>query len=626
MDEAETPRPPHDDVRDAAAPGRPTVSALPRRRFSPRLRAGLVLIALYSAIACVLPADLFWSPDEGAKFLQLAGYHGRWPRLEQRVPYGGRPLDPRYRFYPQPLPTGHRFHLVSQLYPRPAAAGRVETNWPPLFPLLSRLPFAVFGFRGLHLLPIAAGVGTALLAGAISRRIIPRAEIPVMIAIGLCTPVLFYSTLFWEHTLGVAFGVAALALCIRGPRLSPLDAIAASACLILAIALRLEMVVLAGSVAVALIAQPVLRRSEAAGDRRWKAASAAAFATMAGAAFALLAARHSQTLGFGGAKESSLIRQLVDLLASPRLWRELPIRIQRGLIDLPADTGPTLDPWIAWLGVLGVLVAVASLAFREPVRGWMLVAGGGLLTLVSLLTVLSPERFRSVHALLLPAPYAVFALLALPAIRAADQRARGIFGATVAVTMASSAVLSLPLLIGGLEWGNRYHLIFYVLTATACVTGVMLYSAAPADQRRPRVAMAAVAGLALAVGGLYQIRGLRELAVSKADLYKYRGEIAAASVPVVSDLYWLPGSLADAFRRIPLFTLRDPDQLAAWIDAIGDRRPQFLIVTDVGDPSRFDSWSAGATPHSIELGPVREIAGLWFLDATLQPLPRPGPS
>lgn len=137
---------------------------------------------------------------------------------------------------------------------------------------------------------------------------------------------------------------------------------------------------------------------------------------------------------------------------------------------------------------------------------------------------------------------------------------------------------------------------------------------------------AAAAGLALAVGGLYQSGGLRELAVTKADLCRCRGEIAAASVPFVTDVYRPSGSLAHAFRRIPLFALQNPDRLAAWIDAIGARRPQFLAVADGGGPSRIGGWSAGAAPHAIKLGRTREIVSRWFLDVNLRLPPRPGPA
>jgi len=217
----------------------------------------------------------------------------------------------------------------------------------------------------------------------------------------------------------------------------------------------------------------------------------------------------------------------------------------------------------------------------------------------------------------------VFAvLLLLP--RPAGGRALRIVGGTTSIVLASSAVLSLPLLVGGLEWGNRYQLIAYVLAAVGCTVGTIAY-AKPGEPARPRAAVAAAAGIALAVGGLYQMRGLRELAVTKADLHAYRNELYAASQPVVTELYWLPSALAETFRRIPMFTLRDPDQLASWIDVVGARAPRFLVVTDEPPATAVGTWRAGAAPHRIELIREQVVAGIVFLEFELDRDPDPSP-
>jgi hypothetical protein len=184
------------------------------------------------------------------------------------------------------------------------------------------------------------------------------------------------------------------------------------------------------------------------------------------------------------------------------------------------------------------------------------------------------------------------------------------------VVLALSTVLSLPLLVGGLEWGNRYQLIAYALAAAGCAVGMVTY-AKSGGPRRPRTAVAAAAGIALAVGGLYQMRGLRELAITKADLHAYRHEVATASRPVVTDLYWLPSALAETFRRMPMFTLRDPDQLADWIDMVGLRAPRFLVVTDELPAAAAGRWRAGAAPHRIVVIREQLVAGLVFLEFEL---------
>jgi len=627
--DADISTPQHDDIRDSTAPGLDTVPRRPRRRLGSRSRATLAVSALYLAIVTVLPPSLFWSPDEGAKYLQLTRYRGQSPRVRQQVQYGARALDPRYTFYPQPLPPGHRFELVARLYPQPSDDGTVRTNWPPLFGLLTMPLFSAFGFYGLYLLPLMAGIGTAVLAGSLARRVAPDAGVAVIVAVGLCTPVLFYSCLFWEHTLAVCLAMAALVLCTDTPKLSA-AAVAGALCLAFAITLRLELIVFAGALAVAVIAAALRDRLEAAGvvsARVFRIGTSVMIATVAALTLGAGAfmVRQTDTSALIGDKEGSLAQLVVGLLSSPRLWRELPVRLRQALVDLPAENGPTLEPWIAWLGLLGVVVALASIALREPARGWTLAAGGCAVTLVSLWTVVSPDRFRSIHALVLPAPYAVFAVLLLFRPRRAGDRTGSILIGTTVIVLASSVVLSLPLLVGGLEWGNRYQLVAYVLAATGCAVGMISY-AKSGEPARPRSAVAVAAGIALAVGGFYQLRGVRELAVTKADLNAYRNQIATVSQPVVTDLYWLPSALADTFRRMPMFTLRDPDQLASWIDMVGLRAPRFLVVTDEPPDTAVDRWSAGAAPHTVQMTSKQLAAGLVFLEFELVPDLNPEPS
>ncbi len=64
----------------------------------------------------------------------------------------GRALDPDFRFNPQPPP----FTVVQE--------GRLYSQYPPVFALLSSFPYRLFGFPGLYALPLLGGIATA--AGA----------------------------------------------------------------------------------------------------------------------------------------------------------------------------------------------------------------------------------------------------------------------------------------------------------------------------------------------------------------------------------------------------------------------------------------------------------------------------
>jgi hypothetical protein len=152
----------------------------------------LLAVAIYATTLAVLEKDGFWIVDNAHKFLQLeslsrSGYDDyslSWPGMED---------DRELLFLPVPPP----FSVVHE--------GRVFSVFSPLFPMLSSLPYRFLGGWGLYLLPLAASV---LMLGGISRLAtllfgsIPARHLTVLLA-GLCTPVWFYSVVFWEHALAV---------------------------------------------------------------------------------------------------------------------------------------------------------------------------------------------------------------------------------------------------------------------------------------------------------------------------------------------------------------------------------------------------------------------------------------
>src|SRR5215470_202956 len=155
-----------------------------------------------------MPKGAFWSPDEGAKYIQLHSIE--WlDGLRYTIAYGGERIDPTFEFYPARC----RFE---DIYPMPLDDGRVKFHWPIWFPLASRAPVALFGLTGLYLLPLLGGWLIALLAGQLSRAWDRRLAPFAILAVGLATPVAFFSLTFWEHTLATALALGALAIVAAG--------------------------------------------------------------------------------------------------------------------------------------------------------------------------------------------------------------------------------------------------------------------------------------------------------------------------------------------------------------------------------------------------------------------------
>src|SRR6516162_3445796 len=86
------------------------------------LLAAALVLAVYTVAILVIPEGAFWSPDEGAKFIQLEslGWRGGFA---YEIPYAAKELDPGFELYPArcaPVP----------LYPVPLGADGAHFRWP----------------------------------------------------------------------------------------------------------------------------------------------------------------------------------------------------------------------------------------------------------------------------------------------------------------------------------------------------------------------------------------------------------------------------------------------------------------------------------------------------------------
>jgi len=90
------------------------------------------------------------------------------------------------------------------------------------FPVLSAPMLALFGLRGLYILPALGLIATAAACAWLAIVLDPRRNAAlVALAAGLGTPFLFYGLEYWEHTLALAAGVGGAAVLLNAARLRP---------------------------------------------------------------------------------------------------------------------------------------------------------------------------------------------------------------------------------------------------------------------------------------------------------------------------------------------------------------------------------------------------------------------
>lgn len=515
--------------------------------------AALFALALlgYLALALVwLPPAGLWSPDEGAKLLQLRSL--RWesgaPRYDLRYP--GRPFDEGLEFAGVDPVSG----LMA------VSGGQLHLRRLPIFPALTWPLYALLGPAGLYVLPAIAGAGVVALTAALAR---PADAVRAALLAGLASPIVIYSALFWEHTLASCLGLAALALATReGVERGGWWGV--GGLLAAAVYLRLEVAIFGA----ALLAAAWWLRPD---ERRGVLLAGA----ILGVALALYGPLHVALFGVA-------VPDNARYLFYPLLYLRGagPVVIRDLLIGPPDELAIDTGLW-GWAWAVAAVAAVAC-AWAGQGRRWATVITALALTVCAAgaAVVLSDQRvFRSAHGLLMTTPWAVVGLCRAPVVwRGGDTRARVI----VAVALAGLAGYAVGLVglraatpQGGLEWGARFAMTFYPLLALLAVHGLKV------GGERAILALLLALGL---LGAGYQARGLATIRHDKAHIAALNQALAALPEPIVTDLWWLPFNTAPIDGEPALFIARTPEGLARWVErarAAGVR--EFSMVTFAAD-------------------------------------------
>jgi len=201
---------------------------------------GALVFAACLAVVYATPRDAFWIADCGNKAILSERL------LETR--FGTLALDHPAAAWD---PAGEAFPI-----PPPFAVLREEgfvSQYPPLYSALTAPFLALFGPAGLRV-PAALGVAACAAlfvlwtAPVLGRRWAALGGL----SLGLASPLFFYGTVVWEHSLTVALTLAAVVLLARP---SAARAAAAGSLAALACAFRAELALMGIALAVALTAR-----------------------------------------------------------------------------------------------------------------------------------------------------------------------------------------------------------------------------------------------------------------------------------------------------------------------------------------------------------------------------------
>ena len=520
--------------------------------------ASALLLAVYLVVLAQMPLDVFWHPDEGAKYISLQSV--RWEGgLHYELPYGGERLDPERRFYPS-----------NQIYPARRADGSVAFRWPILFPLIT-WPFEqVFGLPGIYILPLLSGWLVAVLAGLWTQLFVPRAGPVAVLLVGLATPVAFYSVSFFEHTPSVLLaGLALTALVLRPGRLSTV--ILMMPPLAVAVALRVETVAFAAAALLAWGISAVARwRWEPRGLLRaprstWVLAVVAALVVLGSylAASSFVPERHEEILS----RVPKLLGALWD--RRPHFFDSL-VGI---LLGDPHITDPgLLRIWqVASLLALGGLV-VAPFADNRRTEAVLILPALLVVLQSGLLTVMHSLPFLQRQGVLSVAPFTAIALFAVPeAFRRRDSRLLALASTCALATVFGFLALYATRIdqhggrsLLGLDGGVRYLLWLYPVGTAASLVALASHRASDAP-RLARSLFTILVGSLMIVSFYYEVLGVQELRAKREVLVQWREEIRRQE-PVVTDIWWLPAVIAPYWLSSEMYEVDGPGDLRAWLE------------------------------------------------------------
>lgn len=581
-----------------------------------------VLIVYVAGAAWYAAQGTIWSPDNGARLLQVQAILEHGPAWW--ISYPAQPLDPQH-------------HNSSLSFFGFDHGGRTYIFYSFLFAHVSAFFYRHFGFFGLAILPMLGGLGASVATLATARLLQLRFPVAPMLLTALATPLVLFSIVFWDHsiTTGIAAGVLYLAL--RGIDSGRVWLWFAAGAL-LGLGLWLHEILVPYLPALVVGAWWARRR------HRWVLACAL---LVAGTLSLLIPLALINSHVYGTALGPHLSNNklgspsaILQFMLSPSQWGPGALYTLFGWGDASPAFTWQLNEWLAnpWPQVQ--YEVGASMWMSIPFIAWILLALSGwwrrLWWLCGLIFVgvvaaclwvlhhdLTPHSSFLVCPLLLLAfgaarPRSQSAAPTAQAEGASDPR---LLAQTLALVTALYAMLTLmkPTL-GGMEWGTRYLL--SAVPALMLLAWSSIESLLPSAQggasglkwqpgARPLLGMAA-AMTVLSVA--LQIHGARIIHEIHARNRILSDDIASAPDEViVSAVWWAPMSAATAYNHKQILYAGDEDHPAAPLFSRMAKSGVRTFTVIAADPRNLSDLARPFGYAPIE-GTVRQTSQHLFLN------------
>jgi hypothetical protein len=551
-----------------------SIERTPHARWPTALALALTAgVYLYLAFG-YLPPGVYWSPDIGYKRIQAENVRFT-PWLDVSIDYPGQRLDPDFRF----VPFRHTFYYVWQ--------GRIHFAPPPIVAVLARPFVSLMGDAGERVVPMLAGLVCAWLAARLMKTHGIQPEWAGALLAGLATPMLIYSLFLWEHILGVALGLGALALAFDLSGARPRWQWVLGGLLVgLAASVRKELMLFAPLAGMTL----ALRTFRSPGRNR-----VLHLALWAGACLIAPGVYLAHAYLHSGQIVPPELRISVRPEFTPQAYF---LRLgPRALADF------VFDPQFGWLGDLLLIAAsaywLATLGPRTRLREAIQV---GALAALGIGVWNAAQRLGPAGGLIGLLSACPFFVLGLEG----DGRARGL--RRIALGFYALVVINLGLFTPagpyqtGLEWGTRFALIVFPLGAPLAVNGLRAVWERAKASRLARAHLT----LALLLIGLSVFIQLLGLSRFRAPAVRAEGRDALLALPepqVLTNLWWLTAAAPRLYLAKEVFFVNSEADLRDWLSiahAHGVREFAFVGYVPLTQTSASAAAPAGTSAAVLE--------------------------
>jgi len=463
----------------------------------------VLLFIFYLSWVSLNPRNIFWSLDEGGKYIYLQSIL-KTEKLNTELIYPARKIDPNLQYIPL-------FYFIRK-------GDAIYSWWPIALPLVSLLFYKIFGWLGLFILPAGAGALVAGMTGYLAQKLTSSMKVGIITVLitGIATPIAFYSTRFWEHTLSVAGVIGALIGILDADEVgNKYSAVLAGVSASLAIYFRLEVsIILAACILVFFLRRPNL-----------------AFITALTSVLVSIpwVALNLWTMGY---PFSPTLNKLIDAEAYAG-WQQAGIKLFAYILFNPPRADCFILPHLTMGIAIFSLILGLLLAFFPKLRMFSATSLGVTIAICAWV-VYQPSWYQAVHGAILVAPQVLFGIYYLLNRNAWKQT---MFPAILLISICLYGAVYLWrawIGAGGLQWGPRYLLAFYPFLIVAGV--VELYSTYKLGEFRLYSILLIIFGFACIVGLSFSLRGL--WTAHRLTEYYERSKVYIYNLDAPIDIEW----------------------------------------------------------------------------------------